>query len=52
MPENSSNFKLCHYFYQMFMNIIVHFINKITVMIKHRWCDSAEEIFFIDMDGT
>lgn len=52
MPENRSNFKLFHYFYQMIMNTIVHLINKITVMIKHRWCDSAEEIFFTVMDGT
>lgn len=52
MPENSSNFKLFHYFYQMIMNTIVHLINKITVMIKRRWCDSAEEILFTVMDGT
>lgn len=34
MPENSSNFKLFHYFYQMIMNTIVHLIVKITVMIN------------------
>lgn len=52
MLENSNNFKILPYFYQMIMNTIVHLINKITVMIQHRRCDSAEEIFFTVMDGT